>query len=107
MDMAGHRIDDPHDCFLMQCRRLGDEVRSLRAALAESVDPLLEGYWEKAYWRMVEAMIKTFPTVMDDMLTKNNLPMVRETLYGNTLAVGGPAEDAPPGLVVGESGSER
>ncbi len=34
-DLAGHRIRDIHDCFLMNCRDLGDEVRSLYERLAE------------------------------------------------------------------------
>lgn len=33
-DLAGHRIREIHDCFLMNCRDLGDEVRSLYERLA-------------------------------------------------------------------------
>lgn len=35
-DLAGHRVEGIHDCFLMNCRDLGDEVRHLLSALATS-----------------------------------------------------------------------
>lgn len=36
---AGHRTDEPHDCFVMNCAGLGDEVRRLRDEVIE-----LRGY---------------------------------------------------------------
>ncbi len=35
-DLAGHRVRDIHDCFAMNCRDLGDEVRGLYEQLSRA-----------------------------------------------------------------------
>lgn len=35
-ELAGHRTDGPHDCFLMNCKRLGPEVTMWRNLYAQT-----------------------------------------------------------------------